>query len=123
LYVVAVGACHKVNERLCYGTFVKCIAHCLLTFCCSLLNSYLFFCYYMLHLYSLFVLIYLLLHAYIDCLSLCFWLITSHKSIPDLGIDPSRATVRLSRATLGTPSRHPSFLFGGLKGPEDSQNW
>jgi len=75
----------------------------------------------MLYLYSLFVLIHLLLHAYFDfCLSVFFWLITSHKSIPDLGIDPSRASVKLSRATLGTPSRHPSFLFGGFKGPEGS---
>jgi hypothetical protein len=75
----------------------------------------------MLRLYSLSVLIYLLLHAYIDfCVSLCFWLITSHKSIPDLGIDPSRAMAKLSRVTLGIPSRHPSFLFGGLKGLEGS---
>ena len=53
-------------------------------------------------------------------LFVCFWLITSHKSIPDLGIDPSRASVKLLRATLGISARNPSFLFGGLKGPEGS---
>ena len=116
MHALAVGARYKVNVRLCYGTFVLCISHCLLTFCLSLLNCYLIFCYLMLYLYALFVLIYLLLNAYFDfCLSVFFWLITSHKSILDLGIDPSRASVKLSRATLGTPSRHPSFLLGDLR--------
>jgi len=87
----------------------------------SLLYCYFIFCYLMLHLYFLFVLIRLLLHAYNDfCLTACCWQITSHKSIPDLKIDPSRVTVKLSSATFGIPSRHPSFPFWGFKGPEGS---
>ena len=75
----------------------------------------------MLYLYSLFVLIYSLLYAYADlCLSMHNWLTPFNKSISDLKIDPSRATVKLLRATLGFSTRHPSFSFGGFKGPEGS---
>jgi hypothetical protein len=75
----------------------------------------------MLYLYSLFVLIYLLLLAYFDsCLSVFFWLITSHKSIPDSEINPSGVGVKLLHAALGILTRHPSFPFGGFKEPEGS---
>ena len=118
-----VGTRYKVDVLLCYGISVLCISHCLLTFCLSLLDCYLIFCFLKLYLYSLFVLIYLLLHAYFGCNLIVFlWLITSHKSHSDLGIDPSRASVKCSCATLGIPSRPPYFLLGGLKGPEGSQN-
>ena len=111
----------RLYELLCYGTVIWCISHRLLMLCLSLVNCCSIFCYLMIHLYSLLSIIYSLLYAYIDlCLFLCCWLITSHKSTPDLGIDPSRVTVKFQRATLGIPSRHPSFLFGGFKVPEGS---
>ena len=104
----------KLYERLCYGTVVGCISHRLLTLRLSLVNCCSIFCYLMIQLYSLFFIIHSLLYAYNDlCLFLCCWLITSHKSTPDLGINPSRVTVKFQRATLGIPSRHPSFPFLG----------
>ena len=90
-----------------------CFMHIVLFCSRFVFQCYLILCYLMLHLYSLFVLIYSLLYAYIDlCLSVYFWLIPFHKSIPDLEIDPSRVAVKLSRATLGISTRHPSFTFG-----------
>ena len=105
----SVYAC--ATARLFYAYCIACSR-----FGFSLLYCCFVFCYLMLYLYFLFVLIYLLLHAYNDfCLTVFCWLITSHKSIPDLEIDPSRVIVKLSSATLGIPSRHPSFLFGDLR--------
>ena len=81
---------------------------------------------FMLYFYFLFVPIYALLYAYAYadlCLSMHNWLTPFHKSISDLKIDPSRATVKLLRATLGISTRHPSFSFGGFKGPEGSMHY
>ena len=88
----------------------------------SLLYCYFNFCYLMFHLYFLFVLIYLLLHAYNDfCLTVFCWLITSHKSIPDLEIDPSRVTVKIVKCRPWYSISTPFFpFFGGFKGPEGS---
>ena len=121
LCTLAVGARNIVNARPCYGTYILCSLYCLLTSCFSLWDCCLIFSYFMLCLHSLLVLIYLLLHVYFGCcLTVFLWLIISYKSYPDLGINPSRVSVKFSRATLGFPSRYPSLLLGGLKGPVGS---
>ena len=121
LCTLTVGARNIVNARPCYGTYILCTLYCLLTSCFSLLDCCLIFCYFMPCLHSLLVLIYLLLHVYFGCcLTVFLWLIISYKSYPDLGINPSRVSVKFSRATLGFPSRYPSLLLGGLKGPVGS---
>jgi hypothetical protein len=111
-----VGARNIVKARSCYGTYILCTLYCLLTSCFSLSDCCLIFCYFMLCLHSLLVLIYLLLHVYFGCcLTVFLWLIISHKSYPDLRLNPSRVSVKLSRTTLGFPSRYPSPLLGGLR--------
>ena len=107
----------------CYGTYILCTLYCLLTTCLSRSDYCLIFAYSMLCLYSLFVLIHTSLHVYIGCyLTVVPWLIISHKSYPDLGLNPSRVLVKFSRATLGFPSRYTSLILGGLRIPWVSCN-
>ena len=76
----------------------------------------------MFHFYSLFMLIYLLLHAYKDfCLTVFCWLITFHKSIPVLEIDPSKVIVKFLKCRPWYSIVTPFFpLLGGFKDPEGS---
>ena len=77
----------------------------------------------MFHLYSLFMLIYLLLHVHKDfCLTVFCWLITSHKSIPVLEIDPSKVIVKFLECRPWYSIVTPFFpLLGGFKDPEGSK--
>ena len=109
----------RVTARLfcaCRTGCSRCIFHCYLNLC---------------YFYALFiffacsnVLIYSLFHAYTDlCLSMHNWLISFHKSIPDLGINPSRVMVKLLRAALGFQLDTLPSPFGGIKGPEGSTDF
>ena len=71
----------------------------------------------MIYLYSL-LFQYNLSYAYIDlCLSMHNWLITFHKSISDLEIDPSWATVKLFSAPFVFQLDTLLSLLGDLRDP------